>query len=146
MIREVIAGDLEELLELYLYLHETEIPENSEQLINTWSQIIDDPNYHIIVCEIDGRIAASCTCVVIPNLTRGVSPYALVENVVTHADFRGKRYATACLDRAKQIAIESGCYKIMLLTGSKSEKTLNFYKNAGYNDKEKTAFIIRFKK
>ena len=29
----------------------------------------------------------------------------------------------------------------MLLTGSKSEKTLDFYRRAGYNSADKTAFI-----
>lgn len=29
----------------------------------------------------------------------------------------------------------------MLLTGSKTPKTLEFYKNAGYNSTDKTAFI-----
>ena len=36
---------------------------------------------------------------------------------------------------------ENHCYKIMLLTGSKEESTLNFYRNAGYNSSDKTAFI-----
>lgn len=31
--------------------------------------------------------------------------------------------------------------KMMLLTGSKEESTLNFYRNAGYNSSDKTAFI-----
>lgn len=31
--------------------------------------------------------------------------------------------------------------KIMLLTGSKEEGTLKFYRNAGYNSSDKTAFI-----
>lgn len=29
----------------------------------------------------------------------------------------------------------------MLLTGAKNESTLSFYKNAGYSDEDKTAFI-----
>jgi len=29
----------------------------------------------------------------------------------------------------------------MLLTGSKDDKTLSFYNNAGYNSADKTAFI-----
>lgn len=33
------------------------------------------------------------------------------------------------------------CYKMMLLTGSKKESTLHFYEQAGYNRKDKTAFI-----
>lgn len=66
---------------------------------------------------------------------------AFIENVVTHSDYRGKGYATECLNYAKNIAENENCYKMMLLTGSKKEKTLNFYGNAGYNCTDKTAFI-----
>ncbi|MBQ6018224.1 MAG: GNAT family N-acetyltransferase [Clostridiales bacterium] len=141
MIREVTSEDLNELLELYLFLHEEGLPEDNEHLRNTWSQIINDPNHHIIVNVIDSKIVSSCVCVIIPNLTRGIRPYAFVENVVTHADYRGKGYATECLNYAKQIAIDNNCYKMMLLTGSKRESTLKFYENAGYNKNDKTAFI-----
>ena len=141
MIREIISEDLNELLELYLYLHEEGLPEDNEHLRNTWSQIVNDPNHHIIVNVIDGKIVSSCVCVIIPNLTRGIRPYAFVENVVTHADYRGKGYATECLNYAKQIAIDNNCYKMMLLTGSKKPETLHFYEQAGYNSSDKTAFI-----
>ena len=87
MVREAKAEDLTEILELYLCLHEETIPEQSEHLANTWKQILEDGNHHLIVNEVDGRIASSCVCVIIPNLTRNVRPYAFVENVVTHTDF-----------------------------------------------------------
>lgn len=141
MIKEALYHDLPQLLSLYLNLHETTIPEESEQLKNTWETIMNDSNHHIIVYEHDGRIVASCVCVIIPNLTRNVRPYAFVENVVTHKDYRGNGYATACLNYAKEIAEKNNCYKMMLLTGSKDEATLNFYRNAGYNSSDKTAFI-----
>ena len=141
MIREAVKEDLKELLELYLYLHEDSIPEDSEHLRNTWNQIINDPNHHIILNVIDGKIISSCVCVIIPNLTRNVRPYAFVENVVTHGDYRKKGYAHECLDYAKQIAQRENCYKMMLLTGSKRPETLAFYEHAGYNCTDKTAFI-----
>lgn len=141
MIREATENDLEEILQLYLYLHEKSVPKDSEHLRNTWDSIINDANYHLIVCEIDDMIVASCVCVIIPNLTRNVRPYAFVENVVTHGEYRKKGYATDCLNYAKKIAEENNCYKMMLLTGSKEESTLNFYSNAGYNSSDKTAFI-----
>ena len=141
MIREADKNDLKEILELYLFLHETDIPEETEQLKTTWDKIINDEKHHLIVCEIDGKIVASCVCVIIPNLTRNVRPYAFIENVVTHGDFRGNGYATACLNYARKIAEDNNCYKMMLLTGSKEEKTLHFYENAGYNSSDKTAFI-----
>ena len=141
MIREATKNDLDNILQLYLHLHEESVPEDSEQLRTTWETIMNDVNHHLIVCEIEGKLVASCVCVVIPNLTRNVRPYAFVENVVTHADYRQKGYATACLNYAKQIAEKNQCYKMMLLTGSKRESTLNFYRNAGYNSSDKTAFI-----
>ncbi len=141
MIREATKNDLYNILQLYLHIHEESVPEDSEQLRTTWETMMNDVNHHLIVCEIEGKLVASCVCVVIPNLTRNVRPYAFVENVVTHADYRQKGYATACLNYAKQIAEKNQCYKMMLLTGSKRESTLNFYRNAGYNSSDKTAFI-----
>lgn len=142
MVREINKNELSELLELYLHLHESHIPEMTEHLKSTWNTIIEDKNHHIIVKEVDGKIASSCVCVIIPNLTRNIRPYAFVENVVTHSDYRGKGYATECLNYAKKIAEKENCYKMMLLTGSKSEKILSFYQNAGYNSTDKTAFIM----
>ncbi len=141
MIREVKSEDLDQMLELYLFLHEECKPENDQHLRDVWNEIIEDKNHHIIVKEIDGKIVSSCVCVIIPNLTRDVRPYAFIENVVTHGEFRGKGYATECLDLAKKIALKENCYKMMLLTGSKKQSTLDFYKKAGYNSKDKTAFI-----
>lgn len=141
MVREIFENELEQLLQLYLYLHEKSVPEMTEHLKNTWNTIIQDKNHHIIVNEVDGKIVSSCVCVIIPNLTRNIRPYAFVENVVTHGDYRGKGYATECLNYAREIAEKTNCYKMMLLTGSKEEKTLNFYSNAGYNSSDKTAFI-----
>ena len=141
MVREAIKKDLNELLNLYLFLHEKNIPENSEHLENTWKTIIEDINHHIVVKEINGKIVSSCVCVIVPNLTRNIRPYALIENVVRNEGYCGKGYATECLNYAKEIAIKNNCYKIMLLTGTKSENTLAFYKNAGYNSDDKIAFI-----
>ena len=141
MIREVYENELSKILELYLHLHEETIPEMTEHLESTWNTIIQDRNHHIIVKEIDGRIVSSCVCVIIPNLTRGVRPYAFIENVVTHEDYRGKGYAGACLHYARQIAEKENCYKMMLLTGSKKPETIAFYEKAGYNSSDKTAFI-----
>ncbi len=141
MVREAVKEDLNALLELSLFLHEEEIPEQNEHLKSTWEQIIEDRNHHMLVNEVDGKIVSSCVCVIIPNLTRNVRPYAFIENVVTHREYRKKGYASQCLDYAKQIAEQENCYKMMLLTGSKRAETLRFYENAGYNSSDKTAFI-----
>ena len=141
MVREIKENELFDLLELYLNLHESSVPKMTEHLKSVWDTIINDNNHHIIVNEQDGKIVSSCVCVIIPNLTRNVRPYAFVENVVTHSDYRGKGYATDCLNYAKELAKKAECYKMMLLTGSKEDSTLNFYTKAVYNSTDKTAFI-----
>ena len=141
VIREAVKDDLYELLNLYIYLHEDNIPNNLRHLEITWNTIIKDVNHHVIVNEVDGKIVSSCVCVIVPNLTRDIRPYAFIENVVTNKEYRGKGFASECLNYAKDIAIQNDCYKMMLLTGTKNESTLNFYKNAGYNSEDKIAFI-----
>lgn len=141
MIREIEFYDLDGLMKLYTQLHGNEIPDKTNDLLLLWNKIISDKDHHIIVAEEDGKIVSSCVCVIVPNLTHNQRPYALVENVVTDENYRNRGLATACLDYAKSIAQKENCYKIMLMTGSKKESTLNFYRRAGYNSDDKTAFI-----
>ena len=141
MVREANREDLAEILELYLHLHETSVPEESGELEETWRQITEDGNHHLIVKTVDGKIISSCVCVIVPNLTHRVRPYAIVENVVTHSDYRRRGYASECLDYARAVVEENNCYKVMLLTGSKDPGVLDFYRRAGYNSTDKTAFI-----
>lgn len=65
MLREANKNDLGEILQLYMYLHEEGVPEDTEHLRSTQENIIDDTNHHLIVCEVDGKIVTSCVCVII---------------------------------------------------------------------------------
>ncbi len=141
MIREITEKDFSGLMTLYMQLHNNPMPEQTKELMALWERILNDSAYHIIVAEVDGKIVSSCVCVIIPNLTHNQQPYAFVENVITDKEYRQQGLATACLDYAKEIAKKENCYKLMLLTGSKQESTLNFYRKAGYNSEDKTAFI-----
>ncbi|MBR3267971.1 MAG: GNAT family N-acetyltransferase [Oscillospiraceae bacterium] len=141
MVREFEANDFDGLLTLYMQLHGNPFPEKDERILKIRETILNDPNHHIIVADADGKIVSSCVCVIIPNLTHGQRPYALVENVVTDEAYRKKGFASACLQFAREIALRENCYKMMLLTGSKNPATLRFYEQAGYNQHDKTAFI-----
>lgn len=141
MIREIKDTDFDSLMELYMQLHDNPMPEKTPEILELWRRILEDKDHHIIVAEEDGRIVSSCVCVIIPNLTHNQQPYAFVENVITDEMYRKRGLATECLNYAKKIAQSENCYKIMLLTGSKKESTLDFYRQAGYNSEDKTAFI-----
>lgn len=140
-IREAQESDLAGLLRLYTYLGK-EMPDPADtKVAEIWRRIMEDPNHHVLVMDEGGALRASCVLVIVPNLTHGGRPYALIENVVTDAGYRRRGYGTAALNAAKEIAVREGCYKLMLMTGSKLESTLRFYEKAGYNRRDKTAFV-----
>ncbi|MDE5569086.1 MAG: GNAT family N-acetyltransferase [Ruminococcus sp.] len=141
MIREINRNDFRGLMKLYMQLHDNPMPDETVEITELWNRIVDDKNHHIIVAEEDGKIVSSCVCVIIPNLTHNQQSYAFIENVITDKDYRKRGLATKCLNYAKDIALKENCYKLMLLTGSKEKSTLNFYRQAGYNSEDKTAFI-----
>lgn len=139
--RTAVQGDLPELLRLYSFLKDEPVEQADDEAQAIWETILKDGRQQIIVIEQDGKLVSSCTLILVPNLTHQKRPYALVENVVTDPAYRKKGYASACLNIALQAAKKAGCYKIMLMTGSKSESTMRFYEGAGYNREDKTAFI-----
>ncbi len=143
-IRNAHQNELEVLLNLYQHLHVTDspLPEGST-LRAVWDEILNDPKIHCLVVELKGEIIASCVLVVIPNLTRGAKPYGLIENVVTHTAHRRKGIATQLLRHALQVAWSQNCYKVMLLTGSKSEAIHQFYEKTGFVKGDKTGFVAK---
>jgi len=143
-IRPAAPDDIAALHELYLR-HLTQNPPTEPQDLAKWAHLLNtltaDPNYNVLVCEVDGIIVSSVTVIVIPNLTHNMRPYALIENVVTHSAHRGCGYASALMAHASELAKNANCYKIMLLTGSKEPNTLLFYEHCGFNKNDKTGFI-----
>ena len=141
---EIITARVEHLsqvLELYAHLGDNPVPEITSEIRELWAEILANPLQTVFLGVVDGRVASTCVVIVVKNLTHNQRPYAIVENVVTHPDFRGNGYATAVLDAARNLARQNHCYKISLTTGTKQDSTMNFYRRAGYNSADKTAFV-----
>ena len=140
--RLIEYDEVNELLNLYKQLQpaDPDVHENKELEV-VWNSIYNDPNLYYIVIEVDGKLVSTCNITIIKNLTRNLSPYGLIENVITDSNYRKKGYATKALNMALDIAKKNNCYKVMLLTGSKKEETLKFYEQAGFSRGIKTGFI-----
>ena len=143
-IRKIRQDELPSLLSLYRHLH----PSDPELAVTTdverlWHGIFADSQSHYLVADVAGQIVSSCTLAIILNLTRGARPYGLIENVVTHPDFRRRGIGTRILQSALELAWERDCYKVMLLTGRKDEATFRFYQQAGFEAGVKTGFVAK---
>lgn len=142
VIRPVASADLPTLLALYQHLN-AEDPMLELQLAeHRFADILAHPGMTIFAAFDGEKAVSSVTLIVIPNLTRGGMPYALIENVVTRADYRQRGLAGKVIRTAVASAWEKNCYKAMLLTGSKDPATLRFYANCGFTQ-DKTGFQIR---
>ena len=145
-IRKAKASDAEALKILY-FEHLTRFPPQEKQDMALWmsklSKFEKDENMYLLVLEINDTVVASVQMAIIESLTHNVSPFAIVENVVTHVDYRNRGYASALLAKATEIAKEKRCYKMSLETGSNKESTLNFYRNNGFEIDKKHSCLKR---
>lgn len=142
MLRLATLDDLAQVVQLYRHLIPEEEPCDLRIAQASFAQLTQWPGSRIIVAERDGALLASCTLVVIPNLTRGGKPYGLIENVVTHADARRTGLGRQVLHFATEQAWDLGCYKVMLLTGADRPDNHAFYAAAGF-EQSKTGFQMR---
>lgn len=146
IIRKAKGTDANELKTLYFeYL--THFPPKEEQDMDVWQNMLEkfaqDENMYLLVAEEEGKVVSSVQMAIIEGLTHNVRPFAVIENVVTHADYRNRGYASALLEKASEIAKERRCYKVFLETGSNKESTLNFYRNNGFAIDEKHSCLKR---
>lgn len=142
IIRRASRSDLPHLLELYPHLDPDDRIPPLDVAERRFEELQKYQGSAIFIGATEGAIVTSCTMIVIPNLTRGGDPYALIENVVTHAAFRGRSFGKQILQAAVAAAWQVDCYKVMLMTGSKKPSTLAFYASAGF-EQNKTGFQIR---
>ncbi|NEJ73280.1 GNAT family N-acetyltransferase [Rhizobium phaseoli] len=141
-IRAAVASDLPGLTLLYQHLNPADPVLDQAMAEERFSAILAQPGMTVFIGFAGDLAAATATLIVVPNLTRNGASYALIENVVTHADHRQRGYAGGVIGHAVTEAWRAGCYKVMLLTGSTNPATHRFYENCGFV-RGKTGFQIR---
>jgi GNAT superfamily N-acetyltransferase len=143
VIRDLGRNDLELLLALYGHLHQHDDPlPDRSAVTDVWRTIEGDPAQIYMGAFLGESLVAACNAAIVPNLTRGARPYAVIENVVTDAAYRrrgiGTRVLRALLDRCWS----RNCYKIMLMSSAGRAEIHEFYESLGFDKKPKQGFVI----
>lgn len=143
MFREASSDDFDAVMRLYRQLHPNDpIPQDGPDE-SAFATIVASPWLHIFVLEHRGSVAATTYLNVIPNMTRPASPYAVIENVVVDKTLRGTGLGKQIMARTLDAAWAAGCYKAMLMTGSKTEATHAYYRRCGSSPDAKQAYLAR---
>lgn len=141
-IRPADLGDFDAVSALFHHLNPKDVHADDLLKRKTFERLIKHPGLTVLIASIDAVPVGSCTLVVVPNMTRGCAPYALIENVVTHKDRRGLGIGKKVLSEAIRLAWQAGCFKIMLMSGADNAKAHKFYESLGFKT-SKRGFELR---
>ena len=147
-IREATLDDLPRLVELYATLardpslEDTSLPPPDEY-VTAFRDILADPRQRTFVVERDGRVVATAVLILVPNLTHRGRPYAIAENVVVDAQFRGGRIGERLMCRLIEEARSAGCYKLALTSNLARDDAHRFYERIGFVHTQK-GFRVEF--
>jgi GNAT superfamily N-acetyltransferase len=135
------AADLSDLRAVQVLMNQLN-PEGGamDASLAHWETLVRHPGTTVWLAD-NGTPIASITLHVLPNMTYAGAPYALIENVVTHNDFRRQGIGLALMDHVLDRALEAGCYKVMLLTGVE-RGAQGFYRACGFSDTLKSGMVI----
>ncbi|MBM0233825.1 GNAT family N-acetyltransferase [Micromonospora sp. STR1_7] len=143
MFREAGPDDFEQIIGLYRQLNPDDPVLEDGSDAAAFQQILGSPALRLFVLDLDGVVVATTYLNVIPNLTRSASPYAVIENVVVEESRRGAGLGRQIMAGTLQAAWDAGCYKAMLMTGSRNPATHAFYRACGFSPDAKTAYLAR---
>ncbi len=125
-IVRLLASDL---LGAQRELYQNPLP---EKYYSSFEEIDSDKNNHLIVCEIDKKIAATLQLTIIPYLTYQGGRRALIEAVRVDSNYRGQGLGKKMLQWAISKAQELSCHLVQLTTDKKRPDALEFYKSLGF--------------
>ena len=114
----------------------------TEEAKTAFAAMLAQPGLTVFLATEGEEAVATATLQIVPNLTRAARPYALIENVVTMENRRGRGYGRAVVRHAVEAAFAANCYKVMLLTGQQRPEVHAFYESCGFVQ-NKTGFQIR---
>ena len=131
-VRPAAEPDIPRILELYeeltgerhdLIRHETE---------PVFAEISSMSGHELLVAEEDNVVVGTMVLLIVPNLSHGALPWAIVENLVVDPGYRRRGIGRLLTEYAIARAREAGCYKVQLLSNVKRRESHRLYKALGF--------------
>ena len=136
VIRDAEEGDLERLRELYAQLApsgDSPEPGGPRRSLAALEEITAREGVRLLVLETEGRVEGSVVLVIVPNLTHGGRPWAVIEHMIVDESRQGTGMGRLLIRHVEDIVAEAGCYKLQFLSAWRRKDTAHpFYEAMGY--------------
>ena len=138
IVRAATEDDITRILELYRQLVIT--TSQAEQRQNpslddcqrVFAEISASPSHELLVAEDRGEVVGTLVLLIVPNLSHGARPWALVENIIVNEQYRRQGIGRLLMNYAVGKAKEAGCYKIELSSNKRRKGAHKFYRSMGF--------------
>jgi GNAT superfamily N-acetyltransferase len=127
--RPATEWDLSSIVALLGELHDPPTAMNDSKV---WQAIQSQNGRTLLVAEDDSGVLGTADMIVVPNLTHGGRPWAMVENIVVLPDRRRSGVGRLLLDDVFARARAANCYKVQLMSNQKREEAHFFYDAFGF--------------
>ena len=139
VIRAATEGDIPRILELYqqLALNVLEAEKRrclSADYINVFREMEAFPGHELLVAEDGGEVVGSLVLVIVPNLSHGALPWAIIENVIVDEKHRRGGAGRQLMEYAIARAKEANCCRIGLSSNKVRHEAHQFYRAMGFED------------
>jgi GNAT superfamily N-acetyltransferase len=131
VVRPAQAGDVQALVELLTQLHPA-YPPDPKCAGATLDEVKRQPGRTLLVATLGDRVVGTTDLLIVPQLTHGCHPWAIVENVVVDQLTRGGGVGRAMISEVLRRADEAGCYMVQLVSLRHRLDAHAFYEGLGF--------------
>ena len=137
IVRTATEEDIPRILELYRELAITTSQAETHQSpsLDDYQRVFDEictmPGHELLVAEQDGMVVGTMVLLIVPNISHGGLPWALIENMVVDQRYRRRGIGRTMMEHAVDRARDTNCYKLQLLSNKKRLEAHQFYSSLG---------------
>ena len=102
---------------------------NNDKVLEIFKKIKSNPEHHIIVAEINGKIIGTTTLLIEPKFIHQGGLVGHIEDVVVDKNFQGEKIGEKIIKYVLEFSKNYGCYKTIL---DCSDNVKPFYEKLGF--------------
>lgn len=109
-----------------------ESPDDPAPYLAALKRLDADPNQHLVVAVMDGRVVGTLQLSIIPGLSRRGATRSVIESVRIHADARGSGLGTRLIEWAIEESRRQNCQLVQLTSDNTRTDAHRFYERLGF--------------